>query len=198
MSNDCGIWLSDSSNNSIYHNNFINNAYHFSTYGYVNVWDDGYPSGGNYWSYYYSIDVKSGPNQDLPGSDGIGDKPYSITGGKNQDKYPLTKPVNTSAPGPIVFIEKPDDAFYVNNVKIIPFLIPVIIGDINIEITAFDKENIDHVELFIDSIKVYNSTEEPFQWFWSEPFFGKKTLRAAAYNNNSGKAEDIITVWRFF
>ena len=93
MSNDCGIWLSDSSNNSIYHNNFINNAYHFSTYGYVNVWDDGYPSGGNYWSYYYSIDVKSGPNQDLPGSDGIGDEPY-VSDQYNQDRYPLTAPIN--------------------------------------------------------------------------------------------------------
>lgn len=93
MSNPCGIWLHESLNNSIYHNNFINNTYHFSTYGYVNVWDDGYPSGGNYWSYYYSVDIKSGPNQDLPGSDGVGDEPY-VSDAYNQDRYPLTAPIN--------------------------------------------------------------------------------------------------------
>ena len=93
MSNHCGIKLLESSNNSIYHNNFINCTYHSTTYGYVNVWDNGYPCGGNYWSYYYSVDVKSGPNQDLPGSDGVGDEPY-VSDQYNQDRYPLTAPIN--------------------------------------------------------------------------------------------------------
>jgi hypothetical protein len=57
----------------------------------VNVWDDGYPSGGNYWSDYKGIDVKSGPNQDQPRSDGIGDTPYVIDA-NNQDRYPLMNP----------------------------------------------------------------------------------------------------------
>ena len=54
----------------------------------INVWDDGYPSGRNYWSDYNGMDEKSGPNQDLPGSDGIGDTPYVIDE-NNQDRYPL-------------------------------------------------------------------------------------------------------------
>jgi hypothetical protein len=56
----------------------------------LNVWDDGYPSGGNYWSNYTGVDVKSGPNQDQPGSDGIGDSPHVIDA-NNKDNYPLTK-----------------------------------------------------------------------------------------------------------
>jgi parallel beta-helix repeat protein len=77
--------------NRIYHNNFVDNVIQ----GYdidINQWDDGYPSGGNYWSDYTGIDEKSGPNQDQPGGDGIGDTPYNITGGANKDRYPLMYP----------------------------------------------------------------------------------------------------------
>jgi hypothetical protein len=41
-------------------------------------WDNGYPSGGNYWSDYTGTDNYSGPSQNIPGSDGIGDVNYTI------------------------------------------------------------------------------------------------------------------------
>jgi parallel beta-helix repeat protein len=91
------LWLYSSSNNRIYHNNFVNNTHEVYSSGLTNVWDDGYPSGGNYWSDYGGVDVKSGPNQDLPGSDGIGDKPYIIDA-NNQDRYPLMNPWGTGTP----------------------------------------------------------------------------------------------------
>jgi len=47
--------------------------------GSANIWDDGYPSGGNYWSDYSGVDVNG---------DGIGDTPYIIDA-DNQDRYPL-------------------------------------------------------------------------------------------------------------
>jgi len=92
--NNCrGIWLEYySDGNKIYHNNFIDNVKHVDVSGSSNnVWDDGYPSGGNYWSDYVGVDVKSGLNQDLPGSDGIGDTPYIIDA-DNRDRYPLMRP----------------------------------------------------------------------------------------------------------
>ena len=61
------------------------------------IWDNGYPSGGNYWSDYTGVDVKSGPAQDLPGSDGIGDTPYIIDA-NNIDRYPLMNPFGTPPP----------------------------------------------------------------------------------------------------
>jgi parallel beta-helix repeat protein len=85
-----GMWLNSSSNNRIYHNSFSNTYQVYST-GSVNVWDDGHPSGGNYWSDYLGVDVKSGPGRDLPGSDGIGDVPYVIDA-NNTDQYPLIYP----------------------------------------------------------------------------------------------------------
>jgi parallel beta-helix repeat protein len=97
--------LGASDENSIYGNNFINNkpqVYDFSwdnphLPSSVNSWDNGYPSGGNYWSDYVGIDVKMGPNQDQLGSDGIGDTPYTIDG-SNADRYPLMYPVGSQPP----------------------------------------------------------------------------------------------------
>jgi len=88
-------------NNTIYHNNFIDNTNDVSyCWGYNNRWDDGYPSGGNYWNNYVGYDDYSGPNQDEPGSDGIGDTPYIIDE-NNQDRYPLMVPfVPPSLPPP--------------------------------------------------------------------------------------------------
>jgi parallel beta-helix repeat protein len=95
--NDYGIELYFSSNNKIYHNNFINNTSQAYSYQSINVWDDGYPSGGNYWSDYAGVDVKSGPVQDLPGSDGIGDTPY-VVDANNVDHYPLMSPYGAPPP----------------------------------------------------------------------------------------------------
>ncbi len=83
-----GIELASSPGNVIYHNNFVNNPKHVVIDGSISVWDDGYPSGGNYWDDYTDVDEKRGPNQDQPGSDGIWDHPYIINE-KNQDNYPI-------------------------------------------------------------------------------------------------------------
>jgi uncharacterized repeat protein (TIGR01451 family) len=78
----------NSDNNRIYHNNIVNNANQAYDNG-SNYWDDGYPSGGNYWSDYIGADNYKGENQDILGSDGVGDNSYPIPGGSNLDRYPL-------------------------------------------------------------------------------------------------------------
>jgi parallel beta-helix repeat protein len=94
--NDYGIYLYGysyvPSNNLLYHNNFINNSQQVSNINRsINAWDDGYPSGGNYWSGYNGVDIHCGQNQNLTGSDGIGDTPYSIDA-NNTDHYPFMQP----------------------------------------------------------------------------------------------------------
>jgi parallel beta-helix repeat protein len=86
-----GIYIVNSSNNRIFHNNLLNNQTQAYDTG-SNCWDDGYPSGGNYWSDYTGMDYNLGPNQDMPGPDGIGDSPYNISGGSDRDCYPLMNP----------------------------------------------------------------------------------------------------------
>jgi parallel beta-helix repeat protein len=85
----------EASNNKIYHNNFLY-PYLLIT-GSVNIWDDGYPSGGNYWSGYNGTDYYSGPGQNQTGSDGIGDTQYIIDE-NNRDQYPFMSPYETIAP----------------------------------------------------------------------------------------------------
>jgi len=86
-----GILVWHSTHTMVYYNNFINNSWGQAYSNLINTWDDGYPSGGNYWSDYNSTDVYSGPYQNKTGSDGIGDTPYVIDE-NNQDNYPLMKP----------------------------------------------------------------------------------------------------------
>jgi len=85
-----GITLAYSNNNEIYHNDFANNMVQVrvGVESPNNSWDDGYPSGGNYWSDYNGTDFYIGPYQNLTGSDGIGDTPYIIDEA-NADRYPL-------------------------------------------------------------------------------------------------------------
>lgn len=94
-----GVDLWDSSNNTFCHNNFVNNAVQVYDWNYysadyppsINMWDGGYPSGGNYWSDYNGTDLLRGPFQNVTGSDGIGDTSYVIDE-NNRDSYPLMKP----------------------------------------------------------------------------------------------------------
>jgi len=66
--------------NTFYHNNFLGNTYHAGTYiPSVHIWDNGYPSGGNYWSNYTGVDLDP---------DGIGDTEHVINE-NNTDNYPL-------------------------------------------------------------------------------------------------------------
>ena len=110
--NYIGIYVS-SSNCSVSRNNALGNYYNdikvtasgnkifnnnlgkavVSSSALINAWDDGYPSGGNYWSDYTGVDEESGSDQDQPGSDGIGDTVHEIDA-DNRDRYPLMAPIN--------------------------------------------------------------------------------------------------------
>ncbi len=83
-----------SNNNTVYWNSFIDNTVQLGGYqvsNSSNALDNGYPSGGNYWSDYAGADLFNGPYQNTTGSDGIGDSPYAINA-NNTDRYPLMTP----------------------------------------------------------------------------------------------------------
>lgn len=92
--NRYGIVLSECGNNKIFHNNLVNNTNQVHLYvSFNNIWDDGYPSGGNYWNNYTGIDLQTGQFQNITGSDGLGDTAHTLDM-YNQDNYPLIAPIN--------------------------------------------------------------------------------------------------------
>lgn len=92
--NTCGLYFLLSSNNTVSHNNFVNNQKHVKDAHLdapwllepsVNIWDDG--KEGNFWSDYY----ERYPNTNELNNSGLWDTPYVIDE-NNQDNYPLTDP----------------------------------------------------------------------------------------------------------
>jgi parallel beta-helix repeat protein len=84
--NTYGVGFSESSNNRLYYVNFVENDQHVYDFASgnpiepsINLWDDGYSWGGNYWSDYTGTDVNG---------DGIGDTPYIIDY-NNVDYHPI-------------------------------------------------------------------------------------------------------------
>jgi parallel beta-helix repeat protein len=87
------------SGNIVFHNNFINNT-PYQAIGAPkasNNYDNGYPSGGNYWSNYNGTDIYNGPLRNETDSDGIGDTAFIVFPGPSFgviDYYPLMAPIN--------------------------------------------------------------------------------------------------------
>ena len=96
--NRVGVNVTNAVGIKVFHNDFLGNVRQAVAWG-ANLWDDGYPSGGNYWSDYAGADVFQGPNQDIPGSDGIGDTPYVIDA-DSADRYPLMARFTQDRPAP--------------------------------------------------------------------------------------------------
>jgi len=148
-----GIMLSGS-DNVIYHNNFVNNAKQVWTNS-SNSWDDGYPSGGNYWSDHPSADWYSGPTQDILGSDGIDDMPYVIDT-YNRDSYPFMM-----WPPPKIVV-----SFYPPTSTVMPnetFTVNITVANISIDevvngLYGWDFE----LEFNSKILHVVNATEGPF------------------------------------
>jgi parallel beta-helix repeat protein len=101
--NSLAVLLWSSAFNNVYHNNFVNNSMQANEPGVGNIlgydnpafntWDNGYSSGGNYWSDY----LTKYPDAAEMGASGIGDTPY-VLNANNTDRYPLMEPFTTTPP----------------------------------------------------------------------------------------------------
>ena len=170
--------LVELSNNKIYNNNFINNYGQAYIYGGTgNLFDNGYPSGGNYWSDYTGTDLKNGPNQDLSGGDGIGDTPYVFFGG--QDKYPFMvengwESLPSDQP-PVCNIKLQQNGIAIDKVSINEFF----------DIYAGDDTETEEVRFLSDDSQDGNPIGEWTQWY--------------NWNASSGDWDSVVKIkkWSF-
>ena len=100
-----------SSNNKFYHNHFTDNPNQvYVEVNSTNAWDDGYPSGGNYWSDY----AEKYPNAEEMDESGVWNIPYTIDE-NNQDRYPLISPLGIITRLFIVYVD--NQAYQVKTVS---------------------------------------------------------------------------------
>lgn len=100
---------------------------------------------------------------------------------------------------PSVSIEKPGNAFYYMDDKIIPFFFPVVVGDITIEVKADDIFGVSNVSFFVNDQLVYIDDTPPFDWFWcdNEQWFGIYSINVIACDYSGNSASYEVTVWKF-
>jgi parallel beta-helix repeat protein len=100
-----GFYLDSSFDNRIYNNNIIDNKNQAYDSRDDNLWNESYPTGGNYWSDFDepnegAFDNYFGIDQNILDGDGVVDRGFGAGGGMNpyvidpdsQDNYPLISP----------------------------------------------------------------------------------------------------------
>ncbi|MFQ5910987.1 MAG: NosD domain-containing protein [Thermoplasmata archaeon] len=162
-------------NYSIYNlisgNNLLDNvrqANDTSTFG--NHWS------GNYWSDYDDSDEHGGPNQDQPGSDGVGDVPHNISGGPWNDSRPVMDPLRLPAN-------------LLPQCQILTSLSSDLSGVVVIEGTAGDLDgSIEKVEIRIDDgpwTEVNGTTAWSSAWDTSTVSNGRHTIEIRAFDGEA-------------
>jgi hypothetical protein len=112
----------------------------------VNFWDNGFPSGGNYWNGYASTEIDSS---------GIGNSTYAIDS-NNSDRYPLIKPFNSTFYAmqlfiPEIFLLSPLNQEYSNSSLPLVFSVDILSPVKGVSWTGYGIDGSQNVTLFGNS-----------------------------------------------
>jgi hypothetical protein len=100
---------------------------------------------------------------------------------------------------PLLEINRPKRAVYFNDRWITPFIVPVVIGNIQIWFWANDSESgLEHIELYIDNELKDIFHTIPKSWKWDEKLFYKHEIKLVAYDKAGNINSETKDVWKFF
>jgi hypothetical protein len=122
--------------------------------------------------------------------------PWWVTGNDiiyDDDVEVVYKEVNDSTE-----ITKPVRSLYVANRKIgFSTYFTIIIGVVDIEVST-ENALVTRVDFYIDGTYKATDTTPPYSWQWNERGFGKKSIRAVAYDDEGNHYPTTIAVWKIF
>ena len=109
-------------------------------------------------------------------------------------------PTLVISPPARIAITKPQEAIYFKNQMTLPFFTPIILGDIDIEVTPYNLVGIMSVDIYLDGILKAKLSTPPYTWKWDEknPLQIRYTLSARAYTMSGNTIDDTLQLWRFF
>jgi len=188
--NGDGIQIASSNNNILYHNNFVNNTDQVSSFASTNQWDDGYPSGGNYWSDYED----RYPNAEELDNSGIWDTPYVIDE-NNQDKYPLVNPWSPRVASVITISAEPTAVAEGSNVTVSGAISPV---RVDVDVTIYYRL-FGGIEEWSPLVTVKTDTNGNYAYIWKTTQAGTYELKASWLGDEETLGAEseviIVSVW---
>jgi parallel beta-helix repeat protein len=197
LNTNYGIYMDFSYDNKIYHNNITSNtnqAYDNSE----NSWNLDYPGGGNYWDDYIGNDDFSGPEQDISGSDGFGDTPYTDINGSGgaEDMYPLIRYTNVTFGGDILITSHEDGETVDGKILVEAAVTFPDVWGVNFYIdgTFMNFDDISPYQFILDTEKLSEDTRFEIK---AEAFLiygGFETTSIRLWVNNIAEIGDYITV----
>ena len=151
-------------------------------------------------------------------SDMITDESYQITGRTNGTYYYRVKGHNTQrdwgdfstlkamtvggsgdTQPPAVNITTPKQGYlYFRNNELIPLANTIIIGQIEIDVDAFDEGGVERVDFYIDDQKIGSDPTAPYTYAWTQIAFFKHNIKAVAFDTSGNQAETEMTVFKLF
>ncbi|HWR27364.1 MAG TPA: carboxypeptidase regulatory-like domain-containing protein [Candidatus Thermoplasmatota archaeon] len=100
-----------------------------------------------------------------------------------------------------VEFNKPLNALYLKNQRVMPWKTPRIIGPL--DVAAYipggwgEPGDAEKVEFYVDGVLQATLTEQPYNWTWSQRSVGKHILKVIAYDFNGDSASKEIEVTKF-
>ena len=98
---------------------------------------------------------------------------------------------------PALSIQKPTNAIYIFDKKIISYSQPLIVGEISIEINSYDDSGVTKVLIAIDEVLKQELCCEPYIWTWDESLIGSCSIEAIAYDTAGNVArisKDVMMI----